>query len=149
MQPSKKTIHNCLLISMLILLTAALVLVSASAKELDCENAYTTPDTNRCAAIELAAAEVQMEHYLDASLKRHQHDSESVNAIQTAQHVWQQYATNHCDAVYSVWRDGTIRSVMALVCKTELTQQRTHTLWKDFLTYIDSTPPILPEPIAP
>lgn len=28
----------------------------------------------------------------------------------------------------------------------QLIQQRTHQIWSDFLTYMDSTPPILPKP---
>ncbi|MDE0552455.1 hypothetical protein OU793_24315, partial [Vibrio sp. VP6] len=58
----------------------------------------------------------------------------------------QAYMSSHCDSVYTQWRDGTIRGVMAISCKTKLTKQRTHELWENFLTYMDSTPPVLPEP---
>jgi uncharacterized protein YecT (DUF1311 family) len=119
--------------------------VSASAG-IDCQNARTTIEINQCAAIELESAQTQLAEYLQASFEHHADDPELVAAIKTAQKDWQAYMTSHCDAVYTQWRDGTIRGVMSLSCKTQLTQQRTHEVWANFLTYMDSTPPVLPEP---
>ena len=39
-----------------------------------------------------------------------------------------------------------VRWAAYLGCKIALTQARTHWLWRNWLTYMDSTPPILPEP---
>jgi hypothetical protein len=36
-----------------------------------------------------------------------------------------------------------------LSCQIKLTQLHTHTIWLEWLTYMDSTPPILPEPPVP
>ncbi|MBM6550881.1 lysozyme inhibitor LprI family protein [Marinomonas ostreistagni] len=133
-------------------LLAGLLSVSCAANSsdtevtIDCETAYTTRDMNQCAAQTLAESEQVMQRYLDASLERHQQDPELVQAIELAQQRWQQYRSAHCDAVYTQWREGTIRGVMTLSCKTELTEQRTHALWSNFLTYMDSTAPVLPEP---
>ncbi|TQO82301.1 lysozyme inhibitor LprI family protein, partial [Vibrio cholerae] len=69
-----------------------------------------------------------------------------VSAIQVAQKDWQSYMSSHCNSVYTQWRDGSIRSVLAISCKTQLTRQRTHEIWKNFLTYMDSTAPVLSEP---
>ena len=57
-----------------------------------------------------------------------------------------EYKVKTNDSVYTQWRDGAIRGIMAISCKTKLTKQRTHDLWENFLTYMDSTPPVLPEP---
>ncbi|UYF99196.1 MULTISPECIES: lysozyme inhibitor LprI family protein [unclassified Halomonas] len=118
----------------------------ADDEALDCNNIRNTLETNRCAAIELEAAEEVLAHYLETSVEHNAADPELVEAIQAAQTQWQAYAAAHCGAVYTQWRDGTIRGVMGITCSTRLTKQRTHDLWQDFLTYMDSTPPVLPEP---
>ncbi|CDT65329.1 conserved exported hypothetical protein [Vibrio coralliirubri] len=116
----------------------------------DCENAMNTIEINQCAAIELESAQAELDKYLAASFEHNAYDAELVASIKKAQESWQAYMTAHCDSVYTQWRDGSIRGVMALSCKTRLTKQRTHEVWANFLTYMDSTPPVLPEPkLAP
>ncbi|MEZ8736078.1 MULTISPECIES: lysozyme inhibitor LprI family protein [unclassified Vibrio] len=116
----------------------------------DCENAMNTIEINHCAAIELESAQAELDKYLAASFEHNAYDAELVASIKKAQESWQAYMTAHCDSVYTQWRDGSIRGLMALSCKTTLTKQRTHEVWANFLTYMDSTPPVLPEPkIAP
>ncbi len=133
---------------MYLVLVLVLFAFSASATEqkIDCDNAYTTIDINRCAAMDLGLAQAEMKKYLEASLKHNENDLELVEAINSAQKDWEKYYSSHCDSVYTQWREGTIRGVMALSCKTKLTKQRAHELWENFLTYMDSTPPVLPEP---
>lgn len=132
------------------LLFIALSLSVASYAEtepvVDCDNAYTTRDMNHCAALELEAAEQTLTQYLTTSLEHNADDPELVEAIKLAQHDWLQYRQSHCDSILTQWRDGTIRGVMTISCKTALTQQRTYTLWANFLTYMDSAEPVLPEP---
>ncbi|MCY9863092.1 DUF1311 domain-containing protein [Vibrio coralliirubri] len=116
----------------------------------DCENAMNTIEINQCAAIELESAQAELDKYLAASFEHNAYDAELVASIKKAQESWQAYMTAHCDSVYTQWRDGSIRGIMALSCKTTLTKQRTHEVWANFLTYMDSTPPVLPEPkLAP
>jgi len=132
--------------SFAIALTVFVVSVSVADESLDCENAISTLEINACASIELDLAQREMEHYLQASLEHNADDPELVEAIQVAQKDWQAYYTSHCSSVYTQWREGTIRGVLTISCRTTLTKQRTHELWKNFLTYMDSTPPVLPEP---
>ncbi|WP_333912581.1 lysozyme inhibitor LprI family protein [Vibrio coralliirubri] len=116
----------------------------------DCENAMNTIEINQCAAIELESAQAELDKYLAASFEHNAYDAELVASIKKAQESWQAYMSAHCSSVYTQWRDGSIRGVMALSCKTTLTKQRTHEVWANFLTYMDSTPPVLPEPkLAP
>jgi len=122
------------------------VMAMGDDKAPDCDNAMTTLDINHCAAMELASAQAELSQYVEVSVMHHADDPEMVAAIEASQQAWQVYVTAHCDAVYTQWRDGSIRGVMALTCETELTQQRTHTVWESFLTYMDSTSPVLPEP---
>lgn len=120
--------------------------VSASEAAIDCDKAITTMDTNQCAAMDLRVADDEMHKYLKTSYQHNDYDSELIEAIKLAQKDWEAYMKSHCDSVYTQWRDGTIRGVMAISCKTKLTKQRTHEIWENFLTYMDSTPPVLPEP---
>jgi hypothetical protein len=63
-----------------------------------------------------------------------------------AERSWVAYRTSECGAVYENWIGGSIRGSMALNCQIRLTRMRTYTIWLHWLTYIDSTPPILPRP---
>ncbi|CAH6906193.1 LprI domain-containing protein [Vibrio chagasii] len=133
------------LIPMLILMCFSYS-VLAGENVVDCDNAMNTLEINHCAALELESAQVELEKYLAASFEHNADDTELVGGIKVAQESWQAYMTAHCDSVYTQWRDGSIRGLMALSCKTKLTKQRTHEVWENFLTYMDSTPPVLPEP---
>lgn len=133
------------------LLSAPLLVLAAicSAEDEDtvnCSDAYSTPDIIECANRDLRRAETNMTRYLEASLNRQEDDAKTAAAIRESQQAWQAYVDAHCGAVWTYWRQGTVRSVMTVGCQSRLTDQRTHTLWRDFLTYMDSTPPILPEP---
>lgn len=128
------------------LLSLSLIVVADHDKALDCDNAISTPELNQCAYIELEVAQAELTQYLQASFEHNAHDPELVEAIKAAQKDWQAYLASHCDSVYTQWRDGTIRGVMAISCKTTLTKQRTHEIWANFLTYMDSATPVLPEP---
>lgn len=112
---------------------------------LDCQNAMTTMEINQCALLELEAAEAEMHRYLDTALNDHEADTTLVESIQQAQQAWEGYRQAHCDAVYTQWRDGTIRGAMSLSCKKQLTQARTHTLWESFLVTMEGKS-LLPEP---
>lgn len=131
---------------LLLVLAAMSLSAVADDEELDCNNIMNTLETNRCAAIELEVAEDDLTHYLETSVEHNAVDPVLVDAIKVAQKQWQAYAAAHCGSVYTQWRDGTIRGVMGITCRTRLTKQRTHDIWEDFLTYMDSTPPVLPEP---
>jgi len=118
----------------------------AADKELDCDNALNTIEINQCALVELELAQAELTQYLETSFEHNASDPELVESIKISQKDWQAYMLSHCNAVYTQWRDGSIRGVMSLSCKTKLTKQRTHEIWSNFLTYMDSTPPVLPEP---
>lgn len=111
----------------------------------DCENAMSTMEINQCAQLELETAEAEMHRYLVAALNRNEADDALVESIQQAQELWEGYRQAHCDAVYTQWRVGTIRGVMSLSCKKQLTQARTHTLWESFLVTMEGES-LLPEP---
>jgi len=118
----------------------------ALSDEVDCTKAINTIEINYCAGVELQNAEHEMKAYLTKSKEHNSYDPELIKSIEVAQKAWLLYAGAHCDSIYTMWREGTIRGGMHLSCKTKITRMRTHEIWANFLTYMDSTPPVLPEP---
>lgn len=114
--------------------------------ELNCEEVSTTIDINYCLNKELEAEEVLLEKYLGKSRERYAGDRQSANSITEAQEAWISYREAHCGSVYDIWRDGTIRGAMSISCLIQLAKQRTHDIWLAYLTFVDSTAPLLPEP---
>lgn len=66
--------------------------------------------------------------------------------LDNAQTAWKAYSRIVCDGVWDRWSEGTVRAAMIARCQIRMTHERTQVIWRDFLTYADSTPPILPEP---
>ncbi len=114
--------------------------------EANCETPSTTYDFNICGDRESARAKQEMTRYLEASRHQLQQDTEALAALDQSQKAWEAYMGSQCDAIYTRWRDGTIRGPKSAACVVALTRMRTHELWAEWLTYVDSTPPVLPEP---
>ena len=126
----------------------AVMLLLAQAEPLDCSSGVT-PTINRCAADDLGDSEQRLTRYLSVARDKLLAEAESVpvaKQFDEAQRAWETYRDAECDALYDYWSGGTIRTVMALRCKLNLTDERTHVVWRHWLTYVDQTPPLLPEP---
>lgn len=72
---------------------------------------------------------------------------ETIEAFDKENIAWDTLINAASDATYSYWQQGTIRGVMNTGRKIELIKYRIHNQWNNWLTYIDSTPAILPEPL--
>lgn len=118
------------------------------ANEFNCNQAGTMLDINACVAEKLQDAHDQMQKYLSASILQHQADAIVADSIKQAQRAWMKYMELHCDSVFSVWRDGSIRNVMTLACQITLTQQRTYELWLQYLRSAENNS-VLPRPDTP
>ncbi|MBW4331257.1 DUF1311 domain-containing protein [Stakelama sp. CBK3Z-3] len=136
---------------------ALLALVQTQAEGDPCQGS-TTIAVNQCLANDVDTAQAELDRYLAAARERvgQTEDDplaatkkELLTGFDAAQDAWEKYRDAQCDNIYRYWQGGTIRGAMALGCKLELTQQRTHFIWESFLTYPDSTPPVLPEPVLP
>ncbi len=112
----------------------------------DCASAFTTLEINACLNEELQSKKDIMQQYLAAAKERYSSETKVVTAIEAGQSAWEAYKTSHCDSIYTIWMGGTIRGAMALSCQINLTEARTHEIWSSYLTYMDSTPAIMPEP---
>jgi|SRR6185369_11386285 len=63
-----------------------------------------------------------------------------------AERSWMAYRDAECNSVFDYWSAGTIRVSMDLDCRIRLTRLRTFAIWRNWLTYPDHTPPLLPRP---
>lgn len=106
---------------------------------IDCEKAFTTYQINKCAYQVVESNEATLQTYFQKSLEQFENDKETQTAIIESQKAWAQYATAHCSAVYSPYRDGTIRTLIRLSCRSLLIQQRTTQLWSDYLVLMEGT----------
>ena len=126
----------------------ALLALQADAIKPDCNG--STPEMNACMAQKLDRAEKRLQTYLQAAIEKNtDNDGETgsvVLGINASQAAFESYRTIECDTVYEDFKEGTIRGIMNLGCQLALTNERTRTVWSNWLQYMDSTPPKLPEP---
>lgn len=106
----------------------------------------STPEMNECMAGILERAIARKDRYLAAALQRHSDKPELVAMIRQSDKASDAYREAECEAMYEDWKEGTIRTIMGLSCSIALADERTRTIWQNWLTYMDSTPPDLPEP---
>lgn len=127
------------------------VLALASAPRPSCPDARTTVEVNECLSEALKGFDGEMKRYYEAAVKRLKAEQrpaadEALTGLVRAQEAWRTYRDAECGALYAYWREGTIRTSFELECDIRLTRARTVSLWRDWLTYPDSTPAILPRP---
>jgi len=134
--------------NMIYKITIAIVfLFLASACEADiCKNPITTLEINNCLSLKMENAEKVLNKYFVESKNNYKEYPEVIAAISNSQNEWLEYRKAHCSSIYEIYKEGTIRGVMHGECMLGITYTRTHELWENYLTYPDSTPPILPEP---
>ncbi len=111
-----------------------------------CEGRNTTPELNECRQKQIEAADSKLEKYLVAAREQAHKFDLSAALIDDEQKLWAAYRNKHCGNVYDLWHMGTIRYEMSAVCTLEVTRERTIDVWRAYLTYLDSTPPVLPDP---
>lgn len=124
-----------------------------------CVRDGSTPEMNACLADDLEQEEARMQRYLTAAEQRARAADEQPRAfggpsaqrgyLAASQAAWTAYARIVCEGVDDSWKDGSIHTAMYLGCMIDMTHERTRVIWRDHLTYVDSTPPVLPEPVTP
>lgn len=128
----------------MILLAAALAMASAACP------GDTTIEIQACAAQELKTADAELNRYYRAAVTRLQREygAAALAKLRKSEAAWIAYRDAECEAVWQRWTPGSIAGTEQLGCKTRLTRERTTAIWTAWLTYADSTPPILPKPTA-
>ncbi|MDJ0642164.1 MAG: DUF6265 family protein [Erythrobacter sp.] len=111
----------------------------------DCDG--TTLAINQCLARVLQRADDRRKFYFETAIGGAENDSILARRMRKSREGFESYRSNECSSVHEQWKQGTIRNAMLLRCSIRLTDQRTHDIWQHWLTYQDSSEPILPEPM--
>ena len=111
-----------------------------------CSNALTTLKMNDCMAAKLGRAEARMDEYFKAAVDQLSGQDAQTLLMRSTQEGFLAYRGGECGAVYESFGGGSIRTVMYLDCAIRLTDERTHTIWRNWLNFSDSTLPVRPEP---
>jgi len=141
------------------------ILALAMASTLAAQGARTAPpcpgrntrEVNRCFEQRLARADDDLGRYVTAARRRLEQEAaeapsgavgggDPTRGLEAAEKAWSAYREAECGAVYEHWAGGTIRTAKEIVCRIRVTRLHTHTVWQEWLTYADNTPPVLPEP---
>jgi uncharacterized protein YecT (DUF1311 family) len=120
--------------------------MAASAKSGVCDNPVNNVAEMECMSAEIGKAEAKLERYLATAKKRVARDDTIRLNLDTAQNAWQAYRKAQCGDVYDYWGMASYRHRASAQCTLELTRQRTLDIWSAYLTFVDSTPPVLPKP---
>ncbi|MBV7258488.1 DUF6265 family protein [Erythrobacter crassostreae] len=110
----------------------------------DCDG--TTIAINECLAGIYKRSKSRQRAYVDAALGSSADGNALGKMIRASDAAFDAYRSAECDAVYENWKEGSIRNAMWLRCSIRLTDEHTHTVWQNWLTYQDTSEPILPEP---
>ena len=125
---------------------ALLIPVAAVYAANGCIDLKTTVETNDCISAQIQNAKKELAKYLKASKHRLASEPKVAEELDKSQKAWLLYRDSHCGAIYQYWIEGSVRGAMAGNCILKQTRRRTHDLWEAYLTFVDTTPPILPEP---
>ena len=126
----------------------AAALMQVSPQDRLCDNSGTTVAVNACLADRLKRAQERLDRYLQAALHKYEGEDERAVrlGIESSEDAFEAYRSIECRTMFEDWKGGTIRTSMELGCKIGMTDDRTHDVWRHWLTYVDSTPQVLPEP---
>ena len=128
------------------ILIFTLLLLPGYAQDLDCSNANTTYSLMDCQKIKIVNEEEMLNKYWTESKERYKGDKEVITLMDKSQESWMIYRKAHCNTIYQIWIQGSIRGLMYGSCILDMTKKRTHEIWETYLTYMDSSPAILKEP---
>lgn len=118
---------------------------AASIGDLDCSD-QTTRGYEECFANRGARIVERHQRYLAAAREQYADSADVLTEIEKSEAAFEAYSQAECGAVYATFGNGSIRNAEWILCTSDLRRRRTHTIWRNFLTYPDSTPPVLPEP---
>jgi len=111
-----------------------------------CKDSKTTPDMNQCLSgpdYSRGEGTCQVPRGKQASSRKR---LSNLAEFEKAQKARVAFRDAHWGAIYQYWAQGSVRGAIAGSCFLRLTRRRTHDLLDADLTYVDTTPPILPEP---
>lgn len=114
----------------------------------------TTIDGDDCMKTKRAEVEAIEDKYVNAARQRIAADTDSpqghvvktLNAFDAENAAWDALINKASTATRTDWEGGSIRGIMGTDREIKLIEIRVHNQWENWLTHMDSTPAILPEP---
>lgn len=106
----------------------------------------TTAAINDCLADVLSRSKERHARYRETAIGENAASERLAALIRESDAAFETHREAECGAVYEHWKEGTIRTAMWLRCAIRMTDQRTRGIWQNWLTFQDSSLPILPEP---
>ena len=128
----------------------------APAPASSCQAATSTLEMQECLGRLLDRADQDLNRYVERAKNRLSGEqglpagaaARAVADLAASQQAWRRYRDSACQTVWSFWSGGSIRGPKLLECRISLARERQRQIWRDFLTFLDGTPPLLPEPPA-
>ena len=112
----------------------------------DC--AGSTPEVAACIEVAVQKSEFRMNAYLKKAIEVSADDAKLVADLRRSQERFETYRDAECAAVLQSWSGGgTARSLYVQGCYHALNDERTHTIWSNWLQAMgDNEPDLMPEP---
>jgi uncharacterized protein YecT (DUF1311 family) len=134
--------------SLILLALVALLSTNIYAQNSECiQNANTDKDVENCIYQELKQSTDNLNTYLYSALGHHSGDDKTIKNIKSTQVFWNKYIKFYCGNIYEFWQGTSIAIVKNMECNIRVNKYRTFELWQSYLTYEDSTKPVLKAPI--
>jgi len=107
----------------------------------------TTLNVDACLNARLKQSDATLNRYYRVAINRitNENGAKAARKFVQAERSWIAYRNPECGSVYDRY-GGTIRVSVELDCRIRLTRFRIYAIWRDWLTFPDSTPPLLPRP---
>lgn len=102
---------------------------------------------NECLMQKVEVSEQRLAAYLSRIQKKYSDEPKTLSLLDNSQSMWRSFRKEFCRSVYQEFAEGTVGNSIYARCNLQQTDRRTHDLWEWYLTYWDSTPPDLQEPL--
>lgn len=114
-----------------------------------CPDAMTTHSLNECFAERLARSDERRAGYFAKALSLNEGRLQLLSEMRASEAAFEAYREKECGAILADWLEGggTLRTIFFAGCQIDLSDQRTHTIWDNWLIRMnENDPPFLPEP---
>jgi uncharacterized protein YecT (DUF1311 family) len=112
----------------------------------NCFDGRSQLDTTACVGAQAGQARLKLQRYLAAAGVRLRQQPGAAEAFADAQAKWEAFVEADCASIRTWYDPGSIKDEAYLSCKLRHFRRRTADVWKAFLTFADTTPPVLPDP---
>lgn len=110
-----------------------------------CANSKNTVEDTNCLIAEIDLKANKLQKYFSAAQRQEKYFGRTDEELIETQKIWDTYVNKHCGYIYSR-QNGSARYRDSAECQLRLYDDRIYEIWIAYLTYYDSTAPVLPDP---